>query len=367
MPATHPYEKELAVAADAVRLACLVCQNVSALRADNERRTSPPQVSGDSVPSHRQSEIADRQSHALGAIAKLDQSPVTVADFASQAVICAKLWEEFSDDPVVAEEGTAQLRQTDHASQLEQVVQHASAVLGVAPRPEDVLDWIERGAAQPAPAPGSEARTLARFWTLDPIDGTKGYLRGEQYAVALALLEEGRVVAAALACPNLPNDLDGKTGLLLLAARGHGVTLSSLWHPDHHQPLARPTSPPLRFCESVESAHSDQSRSARLAAALGITEPPLRLDSQAKYALVARGQASIYLRLPTKADYRENIWDHAAGTLAVEEVGGRVTDIDGKPLDFTQGRRLENNRGIVATLGPIHERLLQTIAQVQKH
>ena len=46
-------------------------------------------------------------------------------------------------------------------------------------------------------------RYRERFWTLDPIDGTKGFLRGEQYAVALALIVGGEVVVAALACPNL--------------------------------------------------------------------------------------------------------------------------------------------------------------------
>ena len=57
--------------------------------------------------------------------------------------------------------------------------------------------------------------------------------------------------------------------------------------------------------------------------ALGITAEPLRLDSQAKYAVVARGDASIYLRLP-HGGYRENVWDHAAGWLIVSEAGGRV-------------------------------------------
>ena len=42
-----------------------------------------------------------------------------------------------------------------------------------------------------------------RFWTLDPIDGTKGFLRGDQYVVALALVVKGEVQIGALACPNL--------------------------------------------------------------------------------------------------------------------------------------------------------------------
>jgi 3'(2'), 5'-bisphosphate nucleotidase len=96
----------------------------------------------------------------------------------------------------------------------------------------------------------------------------------------------------------------------------------------------------------------------------GIKKPPLRMDSQAKYGIVSRGDASIYLRLPTQKSYRENIWDHAAGSIIVEEAGGRVTDIQGKPLDFSVGNKLNNNRGIIATNGKLHDLLLEAVRQV---
>ena len=90
------------------------------------------------------------------------------------------------------------------------------------------------------------------------------------------------------------------------------------------------------------------------------------MDSQAKYGAVARGDAALYLRLPSpkSPDYREKIWDHAAGTIIVEEAGGKVTDMFGKPLDFTSGRKMENNRGIVASCGLIHERIIQALIKV---
>jgi 3'(2'), 5'-bisphosphate nucleotidase len=120
-----------------------------------------------------------------------------------------------------------------------------------------------------------------------------------------------------------------------------------------------------RFCESVEAEHSDQDESAKIAARLGITAPPLRMDSQCKYGAVARGDASIYLRMPTRADYREKIWDHAAGMLVVEEAGGAVSDVDGKSLDFRHGRTLAQNRGVVATVGGIHARVIEAIREVR--
>ena len=85
------------------------------------------------------------------------------------------------------------------------------------------------------------------------------------------------------------------------------------------------------------------------------------MDSQAKYGVVARGEAEIYLRMPTRADYREKIWDHAAGALIVEEAGGTVTDIRGRPLEFHHGRELTANRGVIVTNGRLHARVLKAL------
>ena len=117
-----------------------------------------------------------------------------------------------------------------------------------------------------------------------------------------------------------------------------------------------------RFCESVETGHSDQGWSADIAGRLGITADPYRIDSQCKYAAVARGDATIYLRLPTRADYQEKIWDHAAGMFVVEQAGGRVTDIHGEPLDFSHGARLSANSGVVATNGRFHDDVIAAIS-----
>ena len=118
-----------------------------------------------------------------------------------------------------------------------------------------------------------------------------------------------------------------------------------------------------RFAESVESTHSDLDTHAQIAEQVGIIEPPIRMDSQVKYGVLARGEASVYIRLPNPMtpDYRECIWDHAAGLIAVEEAGGVVTDVDGRALDFSQGRRMTGNRGILATNGELHTQVLECI------
>ncbi|MEE9212064.1 MAG: 3'(2'),5'-bisphosphate nucleotidase [Phycisphaeraceae bacterium] len=291
---------------------------------------------------------------------KRDKSPVTVADFASQAVVCAALAESLPDDAVVGEEDAHVLRQDEQAAIRKAVVEHVAGAVGCQVTDEQVLDWIDRGGAAAS----------GRYWTLDPIDGTKGFLRGGQYAVALALIENGKVSLGLLGCPNLPGDGgEDQPGVLLTAERGQGARIVPLW--DRSQTTGRPIhvsqvdSPAAaRFCESVESAHSDQSHAAQVAQLLGITAEPVRMDSQCKYATVARGRAQIYLRLPTREDYRENIWDHAAGMLVVEQAGGQVTDVTGKPLDFTHGRRLEENAGIIATNGSIHDTVVDAVRRV---
>jgi 3'(2'), 5'-bisphosphate nucleotidase len=56
------------------------------------------------------------------------------------------------------------------------------------------------------------------------------------------------------------------------------------------------------------------------------------------------------------------VWDHAGGVLVVEEAGGIVTDIDGQPLDFSLGRELSRNRGVIVSNGQFHDRLLSAVA-----
>ena len=69
-------------------------------------------------------------------------------------------------------------------------------------------------------------------------------------------------------------------------------------------------------------------------------------------------EADVYLRLPTKAGYYEKIWDHAGGVLIVQEAGGTVTDLQGQPLNFSCGRELRENRGVIVTNGPLHPAVL---------
>lgn len=320
------YERELKVALDAVRVASQICRNVqSAMGADS--------------------------------LEKKDKSPVTIADYASQATICKSLRDSFPGELIVGEEDAGDLRKPDNQEFRERTLEEIRRV-GVKATAEQMLSWIDAG---------DHDGTADRYWTLDPIDGTKGFLRKEQFAISLALLIQKRIEVAVLACPNLPvSRADGQTGVLFYAVRDNGAWMVPLDDlaavPQSVQTSAVERPARARMCESVESGHSAHDQSAQILDRLGIMSTPVRMDSQAKYGAVARGDAELYIRLPTRPGYEEKIWDHAGGVLVVEEAGGRVTDLDGQSLDFTVGKTLKNNRGVLVTNGRLHAVALAAIA-----
>lgn len=287
------------------------------------------------------------------AVEKDDFSPVTIADYGSQALVCRRIREAFPDDTIVAEEDAAKLLDPEQASFLHKVTAQVRQIVSGA-TPDAVVRWIDAGGKQLA----------RRYWTLDPIDGTKGFLRKEQYAVALALVEDGLVQVGVLACPAL----DWKTpaagsGVLFVAVRSQGATMIDMASGSTQALRVASTGPGAqRMAESME--HGNRGLQEQIARTVGLNGPPIRMDSQAKYGLVARGDAGLYLRLPSPKtpDYREYIWDHAAGSLLVEEAGGRITDIDGRQLEFSDGHRMRSNRGVVVSNGILHDRVLAALA-----
>lgn len=321
---------------------------------------------------------------AKGTLSKDDKSPVTVADFGAQAVVNHALRKIFPDDDIVGEEEASALRDNEqlkaHIWNLVKATRLAdeeaeSSLGGPVENEEQMLHAIDAGRG----AGGS----TGRIWTVDPVDGTKGFLRGGQYAVALALIVDGEVQVGVLGCPNLPVDdtapistasaaniEDGDhSGIILAATKGCGAT---------SRPLGDGSLKPAKtikmrsvrdmaeatFCESVEAGHSAHDDQAAIAERLGVTRPSIRMDSQAKYGSIAHGAGDLYLRLPVRKDYQEKIWDHAAGDLIVREAGGQVTDAEGKRLDFGQGRTLVKNRGVVASPQGVHQQVLEAVAAV---
>lgn len=208
------YNKQLAAAKKAASLAARLCQKA-------RRELS-------------QSEVQ----------AKSDKSLVTVADYGSQALVTIILEKELPSMPfsLVAEEDSHDLRSQESGETLRRITELVNETLlstdhddGKSALPlseEEVLVTIDKGKSEGGPC--------GQHWVLDPIDGTKGYLRRDgQYAIALALLDEGKVVLGVLACPNLPlasiacayretEACEDRVGFLFFAQVGSGTYMQCL-------------------------------------------------------------------------------------------------------------------------------------------
>lgn len=312
-----------------------------------------------------------RQENRIRPLTKADGSPVTNADFGSQALLVERLRAVAANDPIMAEE-TAEA--ADFAADNDFTVE-LLADLKASGADFDSVEALATTINRVRPESGdvADAAWRERYWMIDPIDGTKGYLKGGQYAIALALIENGVVRFGALACPEYPLPGSPETkGAIFFAARGQGSWAIPLDGESAPVRLSvstgsRPAGPIM--CESLN--HSPHGLSGQVATRLGVSENDIRkMDSQAKYAAVACGDADFYLRLPTSASYREAVWDHAAGAIVVEEAGGRVTDMDGKPLawsdsrDWNANHRFASGRGVVVSAGQTHQPILNAIAEV---
>jgi 3'(2'), 5'-bisphosphate nucleotidase len=321
-----PYQEEARIALQAVRIATDLCRKV-------------------------------QQEMITPALSKHDRSPVTVADFASQAVIAKLISDRDPGSVLVGEEDSSALRTNANKGPLEDVTRYVGGIYPGS-SPAEVCDWIDFGAADP----------VERFWVVDPIDGTKGFLRGDQYVVALALIEHGEIVLGALGCPNLDTGLSpdvGGDGSFVLAVRDAGAWVYGGGATPIRRLAVSGIEDPCeaRILRSFASEHTDLSRMDHIAQALGIPGEPIAMDSQAKYAVLASGGGDLIFRLlsPDRPDYEEKIWDQAAGMIIVQEAGGRVTDLHGERLDFTQGRTLRKNVGVLASNRVLHDKALAAV------
>jgi 3'(2'), 5'-bisphosphate nucleotidase/inositol polyphosphate 1-phosphatase len=319
---------------------------------------------------------------------KGDKSPVTVADYGAQALVVWSLKRSFPGAPfsLVGEEDSDDLLSSPQGLEMLDKVTHfvnetlAASYPGTTPlTTDDVVDLIDYGVSDGGP--------VGRYWVLDPIDGTRGFVGMRQYAVCLGLLDDGEVVVGALGAPNLPqwsisevdcaegqsgrSFVEDGVGSMFAAEIGKGTYTGPLF--ESGLPMQRvfcnDTVPPakVRYMESFEVKHSNHKLSLAVAGKIGIELPSLKLDSQAKYGALARGDASIFMRFPP-ASYREKIWDHAAGAIVITEAGACITDTEGNPLDFSQGRFFPplngKNGGVIAATPSMHKAIMQALSEL---
>jgi 3'(2'), 5'-bisphosphate nucleotidase len=186
-----------------------------------------------------------------------------------------------------------------------------------------------------------------RVWMVDPIDGTHDFILGlPGFAVMIGLCVDGHPALGVVSQP-----ATGKTYL--------GVVGGQAWleRDDQRRPL-RPST--LARPPGIRLVASKSHRSPRIDTVRRILEieDELNIGSVGlKIGLVAEGERDLYVYTGN----RTKLWDSCAPEAILLAAGGRVTDVDGKPLDYL-ARDLYNRRGIIASNGPLHDHVLEAIA-----
>jgi 3'(2'), 5'-bisphosphate nucleotidase len=312
--------RELQPIIEAVRLACELCRRVQASKAGVSRKS--------------------------------DASPVTIADYGAQALVCQALARHFPEDGVIAEEG-AEAFLTVPPAEREQAVRLVGKLLGEQVSEELFLRWLNHGRG------GRGDRT----WVIDPIDGTEGFIHGRGYAVCVGTLVEGQPADGIIGVPVSPLD-EGGTLFFTDAGRAWAETLEgseprALHVSDRGDPQS------IRVVESYVMGRRSREMADRVYAEAGFdARRARRYDGMVKYALVAAGAADLFIRGPR--DIRKNphkTWDHVAGTALVRAAGGQVTGLDGRAVDFSQGAELRGTLGLIVSNGLIHSRVVEAMAR----
>jgi 3'(2'), 5'-bisphosphate nucleotidase len=317
-------------------------------------------------------------------IDKTDNTPVSVADFAAQSLLVAAIQKNFPGDKVLGEEDS-QLLQNDHqlrqkvweivqSTHLEDV--EAEKLLGSPNSMEQMLEYIDIGGKSNQSSPG-------RVWIFDPVDGTKTFLLGGHYVVCCAFMVDGVQQVAAFAAPHITlehgriseSDIDLTSGgYVISATKDKGAQMRPLSHGalNDSSPITKkpyPGTKPLIYTESLGTETNYIPGRKDIVESLGSSWPPVDIYStQLRYLALALGVADFLLRLPKDPPTASShIWDHAGGILVFQECGGKVTDIQGREMDFTTGRDLTNNVGIVAAPAYAHAKVLKAVQEELKH
>jgi 3'-phosphoadenosine 5'-phosphosulfate (PAPS) 3'-phosphatase len=293
------------------------------------------------------------QDSEAGPQRKADATLVTLADYGAQALLCRAVGRHFPGDAVIAEEsGEGFLRGVPPEARA-RVVRRVAELLGEPVMEEDFIGWLEHGRQ------GRAERT----WVIDPVDGTEGFVAGRAYAVCIGSLEVGEPRVGVIGVPRSPLD---EGGTIFYTAEG-GARAEPLGGGEARELRVseREEAGTLRAVESWLEGGWTREGLGRVYAELGVEPGRVgRYDGMVKYALVAAGEAEVYVRGPRDARHRPpKVWDHVAGTALVRAAGGRVTRLDGGPVDFTRGRELEGTVGLLVSNGRVHARLVEAVAR----
>ncbi len=241
-----------------------------------------------------------RDGGALGIEMKPGDEPVTIADRAASDPIIAGIAAAFPNDPVISEEAT----------------------------------------------PTAEALRAERAWLVDPIDGTKDFIRGwDGFSVMIGLLVAGRPALGVVYQPTLERTF------FATPAGGAHVAVG-----DQVSPLAVSTVARAADARLVSSASHRSDEMDRVKSLLSISDEQQIGSVGVKLCLIASGVRDLYVN-PSS---RTKAWDTCAPEAILARAGGRLSDVFGAPLVY--GAELARTRGLLASNGHIHDEVVARIS-----
>ncbi len=230
-----------------------------------------------------------------------DREPVTQADKLANEIIVKRLRLAFPDDGILAEESV------------------------------DTVHRLDR----------------SRVWMIDPLDGTTGFIDGNgDFAVQIGLTEDGECVLGVVYQP--------LTGVLYRAVRGSGTWTE---RPDYEPEQVRVSD--HRELSTMRLAASRSHRSPRMdkiVQAFGLQQEVRRGSVGIKVGLIVEQQCDLYIHLSP----RTKQWDTCAPEIILQEAGGCLTDLFGRPLRYNKAD-VQNRNGVVASNGVAHTRIIDSL------
>ncbi|KAK3292950.1 uncharacterized protein B0H64DRAFT_464758 [Chaetomium fimeti] len=346
------------------------------------------------APAGKKSATAGKNTSSL---AKDDKSPVTIADFAAQALIISGFCKAFPNYGVLGEENADELRKPENAEMVGKIWElvkntkltdpACERLLGKPTSLEDMVDTIDRGGSVSSAEPGKI------YLIMDPVDGTSAFMKLGQYVVATGLVRDGREIMGVSAGPNINFTkvvIDGarigeydveplNLGTMISAVKGHGAIARPIGRGDllPPVPLNRASQPapkidqrqagPSKFSglQFVDSEKSPKTLSdkVKLFAGPNYKNAIQLYSSHARYMAMALGDRSyVQIRWPNAPKAKWSIWDHVGTPLIYTESGpGKVTDMHGKALRYDEGRDMKSHWGVITADAAIHKEIVDMV------
>ena len=267
---------------------------------------------------------------------KEDDSPVTIADYATQIFIINKIMEQFPSDQIIAEEDDNSFLNHDARKSISSCYETLN-----------IGENIDIGKSLMKKDKYSE-----RQWTVDPIDGTKGYQKGLSYAIGIGFMIKSNPKICTISVPNYKKF--GKAIFIAEKDNGSKIAINN----SEFISLSVSNQSYLKQAKMCHSLHYDEPWVMDFAARAEITNF-VQIDSMAKFCMIADGTADLYIKPMNKS--RSFAWDFLPGTLLVQEAGGTVSDLQGNRIEFNDDKCMVSAPGLIASNSIIHDEILKKL------